>query len=199
MSTAEAVITILSLVSLALIWGIYAWAYRKYRIDLFRQRLFAIRDELFDLARAGEIEFEDPAYRMLRNLLNGYIRFAHRLNFQTAFLVLVSSKSRQIAAGIGRKFEDRWSELTEELPDAVEEDLRNLRKRVEIEVAKHVVFTSAILTLTLVPVVLVMILTAVYDQLSERTKRLLRSWGGDLDTIAINIGSSPPRSSAGGT
>jgi hypothetical protein len=51
------------------------------RLDGFRQDMFAVRDEFFDYAAAGNIGFDDPAYRLLRQLMNGYIRYAHHLTF----------------------------------------------------------------------------------------------------------------------
>jgi hypothetical protein len=55
----------------------YFWG--SYRVDVFRQMLFDIRDELFDIARKY-LDFADPDYRALREQLNSEIRFAHRTN-----------------------------------------------------------------------------------------------------------------------
>jgi len=52
-----------------------------YRLDSFRQQMFMLRDELFDYAAAGNIDFNDPAYRLLRQSMNGLIRYAHQLTF----------------------------------------------------------------------------------------------------------------------
>ena len=38
--------------------------WRRYRLDLFRQNLFALRDELFDMAATGDLAFNDPAYNV---------------------------------------------------------------------------------------------------------------------------------------
>jgi hypothetical protein len=43
--------------------------------------MFAVRDELFDYAAAGQIGFNDPAYRLLRQSMNGFIRYGHQLTF----------------------------------------------------------------------------------------------------------------------
>ena len=60
-----------------LIWFIYG-PWQALVCDGVRQRLFESRDELFDLAMAGEISFDDPAYKFARNRINAHIRFAHR-------------------------------------------------------------------------------------------------------------------------
>lgn len=52
-----------------------------HRLDVFRQRMFVVRDDLFDYARAGNIGFDHPAYRLLRKSMNGFIRYGHRLSF----------------------------------------------------------------------------------------------------------------------
>lgn len=48
-------------------------------VDRYRQRLFLIRQELFDQARIGNIPFDSDEYKALVDLLNGTIRFAHVL------------------------------------------------------------------------------------------------------------------------
>jgi hypothetical protein len=69
------------MISLFALWFLYFFCWREHRIDTYRQRLFAIRDELFDYAASGAIKFDDPAYTTLRDLSNGLIRFAHRMTF----------------------------------------------------------------------------------------------------------------------
>lgn len=62
---------------IVLVWFFYGpWQYLV--VDGVRQRLFELRDELFDLARAGEIDFADPAYCYARKRINANIRFAHK-------------------------------------------------------------------------------------------------------------------------
>lgn len=53
----------------------YCW--RTYRIDVFRQYVFDLRDELFDMA-AENHWFEKRPYLLLRAHLNASIRFAHK-------------------------------------------------------------------------------------------------------------------------
>jgi len=64
-------------IALMALGALYSVAFRHYRVDLLRQRLFEIRDHLFICAARGELSFESPAYKMTRQTLNGMIRFAH--------------------------------------------------------------------------------------------------------------------------
>ncbi len=74
---------------LALLWWLFFRAFHYYRLDALRDRLFAVREELFDYAAGGAIAFNDPAYGKLRNLINGLIRFAHRLSFSSILPVVL--------------------------------------------------------------------------------------------------------------
>ena len=64
-------------------WALWFCCIKEYRVDAFRERLFSIRDKLFYLAAEGRIAFDDPAYVELRALINGMLRFAHRVSLLT--------------------------------------------------------------------------------------------------------------------
>ena len=73
--------------------------YRNFRVDRLRNNLFALRDDLFDFAVEANI-VNEPSYRQLRNIMNGMIRFSHRLSFVrlilaiTLELVMIPIKNR---------------------------------------------------------------------------------------------------------
>lgn len=73
---------------------LYLYLWEDLRIEWYRHRLFVARDQLFDAAAGGLIEFEDPAYTTMRGYLNGMIRFAHRINFwdMVGFYVMAKAK-----------------------------------------------------------------------------------------------------------
>ncbi|HUY95832.1 MAG TPA: hypothetical protein VMU71_11055 [Terracidiphilus sp.] len=65
------------------------------QIDSFRQRMFAVRDELFDYAADGNISFEHPAYVLLREQMNGFIRYAHHLTVFRMLMTIAIHKIRK--------------------------------------------------------------------------------------------------------
>lgn len=69
-----------SLLLFILFWQI---VWKDFALDLFRQRLFDIRSELFDLSRKNpdKFTFNSPAYIEFESLINGMIRFGHDFNF----------------------------------------------------------------------------------------------------------------------
>ena len=73
-------------------------------LDMYRQKLFFIRDELFDIAARKEhgLTFDNPAYVDLRNSLHNSIRFAHQISFYHvwigSFLGAFSGRLNQMRA-----------------------------------------------------------------------------------------------------
>lgn len=53
--------------------------YPRLRVDEFRQKIFRLRDEMFDAAHRGEVSFDDQAYKTLRAVMNGFISDAERV------------------------------------------------------------------------------------------------------------------------
>jgi hypothetical protein len=93
------------------------------RTDLFRQQMFAIRDELFDFAADGNVSFDDPAYMLLRGLMNGFIRYAHNL---TPFRILMSFLRFKFMPAVPSK---KWTESWEiALNQVADETARNKLK-----------------------------------------------------------------------
>lgn len=73
---ADAIATILILLALGYLW-LRPW--RELATSWTRQVIFECRDDLFDLARSGEIDFRSSEYRRIRSSLEMAIRFAHEL------------------------------------------------------------------------------------------------------------------------
>lgn len=107
----------------------------------FRQKMFELRDELFDFAAAGKIEFNDPAYRLLRQSMNGFIRYAHRLTFFSLCITLL-----KIWVGdekLSFDWQNKWQGALENIKD---EDVRRAMEALHLRetqlVAFHVVGRS---------------------------------------------------------
>jgi hypothetical protein len=95
------------------------------RLDAFRQEMFEIRDELFDLAADGQISFQHPAYILLRRQMNGFIRHGHQL---TAFRMLMSVIIHKIS---GEQDPSRWhTEWDNALTSTDNEHVRRQLERI---------------------------------------------------------------------
>ncbi len=69
----------------------WAWfvLWKDLFVDEYRQQLFEVRDELFNMAFRGELPFDSEGYLSLRELLNGTIRFAHVMSPFTLIILHV--------------------------------------------------------------------------------------------------------------
>jgi hypothetical protein len=153
-----------SLVSLAIGCYLYFVRFRSYRVDLFRQRMFELRAELFDEADGGLMDFEHPAYGILRTTMNGYIRFAHRLNlWLVIFLVLFT-------AGVSVPTERSWADITSDLEPEVQEKLERYRRRMAYLAIRQAAIVSPEACIVAIPMlfVIVIILAVRYQLASHR-------------------------------
>ncbi len=129
--------TVRALFSLLCLFGL-GWVARlwiEYRVDAFRDDLFALRDELFDRTASGMISFNHPAYTMLRAAINSVIRFAHRVTIFwliEAWLFPVQPHQKTITEQMAK-----WDSTLAGLPPEVVRMLREIQYRVGRRFVQH--------------------------------------------------------------
>lgn len=126
------------------------------RLDGFRQDMFTIRDELFDYAASGNIAFNDPAYKLLRQLMNGYIRYGHQLTFfrvcVTEFQAKVSGNTNELI------WTTKWGKALTDIKDEnVRASLSSFHDKTASLVARRLVFGSPVLVLLLLIAMITMV------------------------------------------
>lgn len=154
-------------VALAFLWMLLFWCYAQYRIDKFRQDMFALRDELFDEARSGRISFDDPAYKHLRDSINGFIKMGHRLSmFQMiAFQVVAAKYSRR------ERKNSVWENLLARHDKEIRVFLDSFQSRMHLCVIDQVVLGSPLITLSIVVPAICLVATHAF---SSRLLKFLR-------------------------
>ena len=127
----------LVLVALAGI-GVASCGLRAYFRDKFRQDAFAIRDELFDFAAAGNVAFSHPAYWRLRLMMNAVIQYSHRLTFGEALLPLIIDVlgSRPLRQPSHYR---AWEKAKDNLPREARERLDEFHARFNLLLISHLV------------------------------------------------------------
>ena len=184
---------LLSVVSLAVLWGGFFWLYRDYRVDMFRERIFRLRDDLFDVARGGELSFDDAAYGMLRRTMNGTIRFGHRfglLDFVSCVLQVRGVDEREAA----KNYHAAWTMALEQVNPEARQKLRVIRGRLHFLVIEQLIFTSLLLYLTIfVPVLVLIYVRVVGTAMSQLVRtvlgdRFVDAIGDRLDCAALVAG-----------
>jgi hypothetical protein len=131
---------IFSLVSLALLWVLF-WLYKDHSVATFRQRVFSLRDEMFDMAMAGKIPFNHKGYGRLRVTMNGSIRYAEEISLVRVLLfALLNRKNQNAPEGFSAAFLKEINDL----PFDQKMALCQLHNRFSALITKHAIYNSPI-------------------------------------------------------
>ena len=127
---------------LVLVWFYTLW--QRFVVDQTRQRLFELRDQWFDAcADAGVLQTHGA--RFVREVLNGEIRFTHRMTLPSALLYLLVGRNmdveRTIAAAMASAME------------ALDPSLRSTAQSVLQSASLHI--TSAVVRRSLIAIMLI--------------------------------------------
>lgn len=121
-----------------LLWSLFYISARTLLLNILRQRLFEIRDDLFDFAADGGIEFTNPVYQELRTDINNMIRFAHKLSFARMILAQLQMSDDDPAVV---DFQN-WTERANQLPPLAKRKVFDVRAEVLHEVVVYIVRRS---------------------------------------------------------
>ena len=190
-----------TLCSLALLWVFFHVFYCDYRVDVFRQKLFALRDDLFDLALTGVVSFEDSAYGLLRSTINGYLRFGHRIRLFSVIYLGFSLERADRDGDATRDFRHRWTRAVSALPRESRSDIRLIHDRMNRIVIEQMFWTSLVAILSVVPLVLLHFADVLRRHATAGLRATWRRWTNLVDTAALEngelSGGSPALSSQG--
>ncbi|WP_150047328.1 hypothetical protein [Methylomonas rhizoryzae] len=128
---------------LAAIWCFFVWLHHDYRLDVLRYRLFLIRDKLFAYAEDGKISFDDPAYILTRTIINGSLRFAHRLTLTDLLVAAWVHKKHDKSAHI--QYETHFLKCMKSLNFNQKKKISALHDEMHFVMLAHLGLTSPLL------------------------------------------------------
>jgi len=120
-------------------------------VDQLRSLLFSLRDEMFLYAVDNGL-LANQAYRELRSEMNGFIRYAHKINATQMLLLIIASSFYSIDRTSTRLVE--WTVHLSELKDNDRRTLQSFHKQQKRIVAGHVVRRSLILNAVMKVIIL---------------------------------------------
>jgi hypothetical protein len=138
MTIAQITVALESAVGLLIRWVFVFIFWKDYCLDIFRDNIFTLRDDLFLYAAHGNISFEHPAYRMLRERMNLSLRFAHEFTLTRFFLALNLPSSAESAI---------WDKAIESLSEDRREKLNGYRASFAFYALKYMVLRSFFLAI----------------------------------------------------
>lgn len=156
-----------------LCWIGFFWLYRDYRLDSFRQKLFGLRDELFELGVAEVVDFNSMAYGSLRSLINGTITHGHRFGFFEILFAQLSTRLNSSSDEIVMRFASNWITACSELSQDGKVAVESIRRRVHLIVFEQVILTSFILITSLIAVLMGVLLKCIQRQVEEKLSAIL--------------------------
>ena len=166
-------------------WLIWYQFWIPYRVDYFRQRLFKLRDELFEYANAGHLEFTHPAYTDLRLLINALIRYGHRVTIWRIVMSMVSL-ARSGNSHVANDYAE-WRERTERIEN---EETRNriyaFRSEISKIMAAHMVLISP-MTIAVVGVI------AIYLRARENMLKSLSVARERIELLNVELATAKAR------
>ena len=162
MNSAEVLTSICFGVPLLGIWWLVFFLLPEHFVARYRQRIFELRAELFDLAREGRIPFTHPAYSKLRDRMNGQIRFAHQPSLAKLLIFGLFSRLGKVELPSATKLP------TEELDPSLRDRLQDLQEFAVLSAFGHALIRSPILILFGVPFLVVGLLWKLLSSLWHR-------------------------------
>ncbi|HEY7389091.1 MAG TPA: hypothetical protein VH640_11325 [Bryobacteraceae bacterium] len=140
-----------------------------HRLDRFRQDLFVIRDDLFDYAAGGSISFNHPAYRLLRQSMNGFIRYGHQL---TVFRLTCNFMRWKLHDEQVFSWAAKWEAALKTIEDEnTKQELLTFQARMLTLVMKRLVIGSPLFLLVLAGLMVESIVTTQWENLRDLAKR----------------------------
>lgn len=174
-------------------WVLYHWLYKEYAVDKFRQEIFALRDELFAEASDGLIDFNHPAYTTLRRMMNGSIRFSHRINLLGILLFSLQIRTSPYLKDSKYSFDARMDNVSADLLPDTKERLTYYRNQIDKMLMWHIVRTSPLLilffiTLAIVTVVPLLLMAFLHKRIQRISMVFVQQNINTLESAAMAYG-----------
>jgi hypothetical protein len=127
---------------LILVWFYTLW--QRFVVDQTRQRLFELRDQWFDTCADAEA-LQTRGARFVREVLNGEIRFAHKMTLPSALVYLLAGRNLNVERTIAEAMASAMETLDPSLRSAAQSVLRSASWHV----------TSAVIRRSLIAIMMI--------------------------------------------
>ena len=129
---------------LAYLWCFFCFEYRNYQVELLRQRLFIVRDQLFLKALNGVVSLDSHAYIIARQTLNGMIRYGEDLSVLS---ILVSALFRGLRPSprLIARYNKGFRDALDEIPEEARREILHAYAKAHLWIFLFLLHTSVIL------------------------------------------------------
>lgn len=137
-------------VSLTAIWQAFRVGHRAYMVDQTRQRLFVLRDRLFDRALEGKVPLDSEAYALTRRIINANIRFTHDLSLLRLVVLLYQFRTNRLLRAAVTHLEQQINAAVSGLDETGQLIIRETFRQLHEQLILHIVKTSMFMLATIV-------------------------------------------------
>lgn len=143
-----------ALITFTIAYAFFYWIWRDYVVDVTRQQLFELRDQLFDMATEGKLNRASEVYLILRRIFNSNIRFAHEMDWVHIVTFYVAAVIRK--GGVIFESAMYVNHLIKSIEEEkVRHEVQKLMLKMYLAIAWHLYRTSLVL-IVLTPIVLIL-------------------------------------------
>lgn len=159
---------LLFLISFLCLWFFLFFLCKELAVDIFRQKMFQLRDDLFDAASNGLIEYNHPAYVVLRNTMNGFLRFGHRISLFEVLITGVVLGSDHLKTR--KTFRQVWQEAETTLSSEQKEEMQRYLLRLnELLIIQSFFGSPIFVVFLLLGFVIMQLPSSIYDFVRKKT------------------------------
>lgn len=181
------------ILTVSCLWVCYFWLYKTHIVDLFRQKIFILRDQLFDEAADGFIDFNNEAYCILRRTMNGFLRFAHKISILEALIIFIMNKNDQYLTQQRYSYEAQLDNAIKDLGEDVKQKLKKYRMEMNRLLIIHLILRSPILVsaifISLICLIVpLLIFVFLHTQITSLFNKILRIQLDNLKSAALAEG-----------
>lgn len=167
---------------LSLIWFAYTTVYRKFTVEVFRQKMFELRDSVFDYAAAGNMQFDHQAYQLLRTTMNGFLRYGHKISLFELFVLRLCARKN-----INSKdsFAKQWNIALHGVSSSQKKELELFRYRMNnLLILQSFAGSPLFLCTVIASVVALAIPAKLYKSIKDTCLNIIYRWlQGSLDRV----------------
>ena len=137
-----------SLISIVLLLFLYFRLYRQTALEVYRNNLFRLRAQVFDLVHeSDDLNFDSDVYKHFEQFLNNNIRYAHNVSFLNVMIFMAIKLFRFPGWVIQSTISVKLGQSLRELPEGAEKArLVRIRRQFDAEIIRYLVKTSPVFT-----------------------------------------------------
>lgn len=158
-----------------LFWLVLGYLYVQWRLlwipfflENFRNKIFILRDELFDYYLNNNLDFNSSEYTKMRELMNATLRFGHRISFFDYIWVRYFVPEFK---DLALRTEQNINQIFVSIQDtALRDYYEDLHFRLNLNIVKFIVCSSPILLIVLI---FLFCFFAIHDQIKQAPKKTI--------------------------